>query len=70
MSRTRFLFASAALMLAAAFLVACGGGDNSEAAPESVIENATLAGVESAEVEGALDLTATGRKATSTTGRS
>jgi hypothetical protein len=58
----RFLFASAALVLATVALAACGGSDNSDASPESVMENATLEGIESADLDAAIEVLMSGAK--------
>jgi hypothetical protein len=62
MSRLRFLAALAILAALSAALVACGGGgsDKSGESAESVLEEATLQGIESGNVDLALDLNAPG----------
>lgn len=55
MSRLRALSALAVLCALATMLVACGGGDRSDESPQTVIDDATLQGIES----GALDLSFT-----------
>jgi hypothetical protein len=62
LSRIRFLFASAALIVVATAFVACGGGDNSSADPQSVIDDATLQGIESADVDATIRVNASGSK--------
>ena len=63
MSRIRFLFAIAALTVAASALAACGGGGgSSDASPQSVLDGATLEGVESADLNAKIDVSATGDK--------
>jgi hypothetical protein len=62
LSRIRFLFASAALIVVATAFVACGGGGNSDADPQSVIDDATLQGIESADVDATLRVKASGKK--------
>jgi hypothetical protein len=59
LSRIRFLFASAALILATLALASCGGG-NGDADPVSVLDEATLEGIESADLEATIAVTATG----------
>ena len=52
MSRIRSpSFASAALIVLATALAACGGGGNSDADPQSVLDGATLQGIESGDVD-------------------
>lgn len=62
MSRLRFLAALAILAALSAVLVACGGGgsDKSGESAESVLEEATLQGIESGNVDLALNLNAPG----------
>lgn len=64
MSRIRFLFASAALIAVATALIACGGGGggNSGASPQSVIDGATLQGIESADLGATLKVSASGKE--------
>lgn len=63
MSRIRFLFAIAALTVVASALAACGGGGgNSDASPQSLLDGATLEGVESADLSAKMDISATGKK--------
>jgi hypothetical protein len=63
LSRIRFLFAIAALTVAASALAACGGGGgSSDASPQSVLDGATLEGVESADLNAKIDVSATGDK--------
>jgi hypothetical protein len=61
LSRIRFLFAIAATTVAATGLVACGGGGgNSDASPQSVLDGATMEGVESANLEAKVEVVASG----------
>ncbi|HET9162072.1 MAG TPA: hypothetical protein VFN89_01335 [Solirubrobacterales bacterium] len=62
MNRLRFLAALALLAALSAVLVACGGGgsDKSGESAESVLEEATLQGIESGKVDLALNLDAPG----------
>ncbi|MGC1851040.1 MAG: hypothetical protein WA687_01225 [Solirubrobacterales bacterium] len=64
MSRLRFLYALAAalaLVAMSAALVACGGGsDKSDESPQTVLDEATLQGIESSDVDLTLDLAARG----------
>jgi hypothetical protein len=64
MSRLRFLSALAVLAVFSAVLVACGGGsaDKSSESPEAVLEEATLQGIESGNLDIALDITEPGKK--------
>lgn len=58
MSRLRFLTALAAIVALATALAACGGSDS----PSSVIDNATLDGIESADIDLSLDVKAPGKE--------
>lgn len=64
MSRLRFFYAlaaAAALVAMGAVLVACGGGgDKSDESPQTVLDEATLQGIESSDVDLTLDLEARG----------
>lgn len=61
MSRIRFLFAIAALTVVASVLAACGGGGgNSDASPQSVLDGATLEGVESGNLDASFEIHASG----------
>jgi hypothetical protein len=61
LSRLRFLFALLALLTMACALAACGDGEGgSEADPQAVINDATLQGVESADLNLSLAVKATG----------
>lgn len=51
MSRIRFAVLFATLALLAAAFAACGGGGSSDEDPQEVIDNATLAGVESGTID-------------------
>ena len=66
MSRTRFLFAIAAvaaLAVTSIVLTACGGGGGkSGESPETVLEEATLQGIESGDIDLSLGVEAQGRK--------
>jgi hypothetical protein len=62
-SRLRFpyaLVAIAAVVATSVALVACGGGDKSEESPQSVLSEATLQGIESADVDLSFGLQAPG----------
>jgi hypothetical protein len=62
MSRLRLLAVLAVLAVLSAVLVACGGsgGDKSGQSAESVLEEATLQGIESGDIDLALELNASG----------
>jgi hypothetical protein len=62
LSRTRFLFASAMLVVLAAAFAACGSSDNSDASPDSVLESATLKGIESGELDATMNVSAPGKE--------
>ncbi len=64
MSRLRFLAAIAVLAALSAVLVACGGsgGDKSEQSAESVLEDATLQGIDSGNLDIALAISAQGKE--------
>lgn len=62
MSRIRFLFASAALIIVATAFAACGGGGNSNASPQSVIDGATLQGIESGDLDATIRVAASGKE--------
>ena len=65
MSRLRFplpLLAIAALLAMATGLVACGGGDSSDENPQAVLDGATLEGVDSADLDLALGIKASGEE--------
>jgi hypothetical protein len=63
MSRTRFLAALALLAALSAVLVACGGGgDKSSESPQTVLDEATLQGIESGNLDLSLDLSAPGKE--------
>jgi len=62
LSRLRFLLASAALLALATGLVACGGGGNSSKDPQTVIDDATLQGVQSANLDVSLGIEAKGKE--------
>lgn len=63
MSRIRFLFASATLVILVTALAACGGGsgDNADASPDSVLDSATLEGIESADLDATIQVSASGK---------
>lgn len=61
MRRLRIIFALAAVLALSAGFAACGGGsDKSGESPQSVLEEATLQGIESGDVDLSLDLSAPG----------
>lgn len=60
MSRLRFLFTFSALLALASALVACGGGGGSSEDPQTVVDNATLQGIHSADLELSLGINAPG----------
>ena len=62
MSRLRFLFAIAALIALATALAACGSGGNSNENPQKVVDDATLQGIESGDIDLSLDVKARGDK--------
>jgi hypothetical protein len=63
LSRIQFLFAIAALTIAATALAACGGGGgNSDASPQSVLDGATLEGVESGNLDASVEVVASGKE--------
>jgi hypothetical protein len=60
MSRARIVLALAAAVALGALLAACGGGDKSGESAQAVLEEATLKGIESGDVDLALTLSAPG----------
>ncbi len=60
MSRARILSVFVALIALSAALAACGGGSSSD--PQTVVEEATLKGIESGKLNLALDLNVEGKK--------
>lgn len=63
MSRLRFPLALAALLALAAALAACGGGsDKSNESPQTVVNEATLQGIDSGQLDLSLDIKAAGRE--------
>lgn len=62
MSRIRVFALLASLFALASVVSACGGGGDSSDDPQQVIENATLKGIESGDLELSLDLAASGDK--------
>lgn len=62
MSRFRVFLLFAAFAVLASALVACGGGDDSSDDPQQVIENATLEGVESGDLDLSLGIKSTGEE--------
>ncbi|HET6570934.1 MAG TPA: hypothetical protein VFG58_05545 [Solirubrobacterales bacterium] len=61
MNRIRVILALAAALALGAFLAACGGGgDKSGESPQTVLEEATLQGIESGDVDLTLNLSAPG----------
>ncbi len=60
MSRLRFLFAFAALLVLASAFVACGGGGGSSEDPQTVVDDATLQGIQSADLDLSLGVKARG----------
>lgn len=64
MSRVRFLFALAATVVLATAFAACGGGGGggSSEKPQTVVDNATLKGVESGNLELSLSVNAKGKE--------
>lgn len=63
MSRVRFLYTLAAviaLMATPTILVACGGGDKGDESAQTVIDEATLQGIESGKIDLSLDVKAKG----------
>jgi hypothetical protein len=60
LSRLRFLLASAALLALATAFAACGGGGGSNENPQTVIDEATLQGIQSADVDLSLGIQAKG----------
>jgi hypothetical protein len=62
LSRLRFLFAFAAVLVLAASLAACGGSDRSGEDPKDVLESATLQGIESGNLDLSLGVKATGKE--------
>jgi hypothetical protein len=64
MSRFRFLTALALLAALSAVLVACGGGsgDKGDESPQAVLDEATLQGIESGNLDLSLDLSAPGKE--------
>jgi hypothetical protein len=60
LSRFRILVLFAALAALATTLTACGGGDGSSEDPQKVIENATLEGVESGDIDMSLSVNSEG----------
>lgn len=62
MSRYRTFALLAALLALAATLAACGGSSNSEEDPQKVVENATLEGVKSGNLDLSLEVKSTGKE--------
>ncbi len=62
MSRLRFLLAFAALLALATGLVACGGGGNSNKDPQTVVDDATLQGIQGADLDLSLGIKAKGKE--------
>ena len=62
-SRLRIALALAAIAALGVGLVACGGGGSSDESPEAVLENATLEGIESADLDLSLQVKSTGKEA-------
>jgi len=64
LSRLRFLFTLAAVLALAVAFAACGGGssDKSGESPQTVLDEATLQGIESGNLELALDVSAPGKE--------
>jgi hypothetical protein len=60
LSRLRFLFAFAALLVLASAFVACGGGGGSSEDPQTVVDDATLQGIQSADLDLSLGVKARG----------
>jgi hypothetical protein len=61
LSRLRFSFAIA-LLGVAAVLVACGGGDRSSESPQAILDDATLEGIDSGDLDLTFDVQATGKE--------
>ena len=61
-SRLLIALALAAIAALGAGLAACGGGGSSEESPQAVIENATLEGIESANLDLSLKVKSTGKE--------
>jgi hypothetical protein len=61
-SRLRIALALAVIAALGAGLAACGGGGGSEESPQEVIENATLEGIESADLDLSLKVKSTGKE--------
>ena len=62
-SRLRIALALTAIAALGVGLVACGGGGSSDESPEAVLENATLEGIESADLDLSLQVKSTGKEA-------
>jgi uncharacterized membrane protein YgcG len=62
LSRFRILASLVVLVAVAATLAACGGSDNSSEDPQQVIDNATLKGVKSGDLNLALGIISTGKE--------
>jgi hypothetical protein len=62
LSRLRFLFASAALIALATAFVACGGSSSNNENPQTVVDNATLKGIQSGNVNLSLSVKAKGKE--------
>ena len=60
MSRLRFLFSFAAVLVLAAALTACGSSDKSSEDPQAVIDSATLQGIDSGDLDLSLQVRAKG----------
>jgi hypothetical protein len=60
LSRLRFLLTFVALFAIASAFVACGGGDGGSENPQTVVDDATLQGIESADVDLSLNVNAKG----------
>ena len=63
MSRLRLVIFLAALVALPATLAACGGSDSSDESPQTVIENATLEGIESADLDLSVQVKSSGSEA-------
>jgi hypothetical protein len=61
-SRLQIALVLAAIGALGAGMAACGGGDNSEESPQAVIEEATLKGIHSADLEASLKVRSSGKK--------
>jgi hypothetical protein len=62
LSRLRFLFALATVIALSAGFAACGGGDKSSESPQAVVEEATLQGVESGNLDLGVVVDASGKE--------